>query len=139
MPRVSDAMAKDVLFVGTDDTLREVADRMRDRNVGSAVVDVPDRAAPGIITERDIVAALAASEDAAEAKVDGNFTADVTTAGTDWSLEDAARSMLRRGFRHLVVLDDEGQICGVVSMRDVVRGIVGEGGEAEKVPSEPDE
>jgi CBS domain-containing protein len=139
MPRVSDAMAKEVLFVGPDDTLRDVADRMRERNVGSAVVDVPDRPAPGIITERDIVAALAGSEDAAEAKVDGHFTANVTTAGTDWSLEDAARSMLKRGFRHLVVLDDEGQVCGVVSMRDVVRGIVGEGDEAEKVPSEPDD
>ena len=139
MAQVRDGMSTEVLFVRPDDSLHEVASRMRERNVGSAIVDVPDRPAPGIITERDIVQALADRSDAGDAKVGDHFTADVTTAGTDWSLEDAARSMLKRGFRHLVVLDEDGQVRGVVSMRDVVRGIVGEGQEVEKVPSQPDE
>lgn len=121
--QVRDGMSPDVLVVRVEDTLREVAARMAERKVGSVVVEDPERAAPGILTERDLVEAMGAGADPDAATVADHHTSSVITAGPDWSLEDAAETMLDKGIRHLVVLDDEGAVNGVVSMRDIVRGL----------------
>jgi len=121
--QVRDGMTTDVLVVKTGDTLRDIAQKMAERHVGSVVVDNPDRAAPGILTERDLVEAMGAGADPDSDTVADHHSADVITAGPDWSLEDAATTMLDKGIRHLVVMDDEGQVNGVVSMRDIVRGL----------------
>lgn len=139
MAKVEDGMSEDVLLVTPDDTLKDVAEQMDERKVGSAVVDVPNRTAPGIITERDLLRAMAHSDDAGAERVEDYFTKNVTTCGPGWSLEDAASSMLDRGVRHLVVLDDDGEVRGIVSMRDVVRGVIGGPRQVEKIPSSPDE
>jgi CBS domain-containing protein len=121
--QVRDGMTTNVLVVKTGDTLRDIAQKMAERHVGSAVVDNPDRAAPGILTERDLVEAMGAGADPDSATVADYHSANVITAGPDWSLEDAASTMLDKGIRHLVVMDDEGQVNGIVSMRDIVRGL----------------
>lgn len=121
--QVRDGMSTDVLVVKTGDTLRDVAGRMAERGVGSAVVDNPERAAPGILTERDLVEAMGTGADADSATVADHHSANVITAGPDWSLEDAAGTMLDKGIRHLVVFDEEGAVNGIVSMRDIVRGL----------------
>ena len=49
-----------------------------------------------------------------------HLTWDVVYANPQWTLEDAAAAMVRGGFRHLVVLDD-GEVLGVISVRDILR------------------
>jgi CBS domain-containing protein len=117
---IEEAMSRDVLTVNPDRTLREVAEEMAARNCGSAIVTDPDQPGPGIFTERDLLKAVAEGASPTSEAVRDHLTSAGTFAEPSWSLEDAAQSMLRGGFRHLVVLD-EGEPIGVLSMRDIVR------------------
>lgn len=117
---VRDAMATDLLTVEPGETLREAAADIAARHLGSAIVLDAGNAGPGILTERDLLRSVAAGEDPGAETVADHRTADVVTAGVDWSLEQAAAAMVRGGFRHLVVVDG-GETVGMLSMRDVVR------------------
>ena len=104
-------------------TLSEAARRMRDRGVGSAVV-ISEEEDPGIITERDLLRALADGADPTSTKVGAYMTPNAVTVTLTWHVVDAARTMIERGFRHLIVLDDTGQIVGMLSIRDMVRALL---------------
>jgi CBS domain-containing protein len=93
---------------------------MARRGVGAAVVIDPEQPGPGIITERDILLALAEGQDPDSEQVGDHLSENLTFAAPDWSLERAADAMVRGGFRHLVVVDG-GETVGVLSMRDIVR------------------
>jgi CBS domain-containing protein len=118
--QVSDGMSSVVLTVGPGHTLRDAARAMIERKVGAAVVMDPDAAGPGIITERDLLEAVAAGQSTDQEKVADHLSSNLTFAASDWSLERAAEAMVRGGFRHLVVMDG-GEIVGILSMRDIVR------------------
>jgi len=117
---VRDGMSSMVLTVGPGHTLRHVAKLMVERQVGAAIVLDPDAAGPGIITERDILDAVGRDQDVDQECVSDHLTPDVVLASEEWSLEQAASEMIRRGFRHLVVVEGS-EIIGVLSMRDIVR------------------
>ena len=124
--QVRDGMSSVVLTVGPDHTLRDAARQMARRGVGAAVVLDPEQPGPGIMTERDILLALADGQDPDQEKVGAHLSENLTFAAPDWSLERAAEAMVRGGFRHLVVVDS-GETVGVLSMRDIVRCWTGEG------------
>ena len=124
--RVQDAMSSDVLTVGPDHTLRQAAHAMSARRVGAAVVIDPEGQGPGIITERDVLDAVGQGQDPEHELIRDHLTADVVFAEPSWSLEEAARAMVRGGFRHLVVTD-AGEIAGIISVRDIVRCWTDEG------------
>ena len=117
---VHEGMSRVVLVVGPGHTLREAAVLMAERRVGAAVVRDPDMPGPGIITERDVVEGIAGGQDVDHELVGAHMSPDIVYAAPDWSIEEAAVTMVRRGFRHLVVVDG-GEIVGVLSMRDIVR------------------
>ena len=118
---VRDGMSRVVLQVGPGHTLREAARQMAERKVGAAVVHDPDAPGPGIITERDVLTAIGAGVNPDTAKVEAHTTGrGLVFAAPDWSLEEAAAAMVTGGFRHLIVVD-EGQITGILAMRDIVR------------------
>lgn len=117
---VRDAMSEAVLTVGPGHTLREAARLMADRRVGAAVVLDPEGDGPGIITERDVLMSIGAGEDPDAERVGEHLTADIVHASQHWSLEEAAVTMVKRGFRHLVVIEG-GDVIGLLSMRDIVR------------------
>jgi CBS domain-containing protein len=118
--RVRDGMSKVVLSVGPGHTLRQAAVKMAERGVGAAVVVDPEGEGPGILTERDLLQSIAAGQDPDSEPVSDHLTSELVFAAPDWSLEEAAVAMVRGGFRHLVVID-EGETIGVLSVRDVVR------------------
>ena len=118
--QVRDGMTETVLTVGPGHTLREAAKLMAQRKVGAAVVLDPEQPGPGIITERDILEALGAGQNPDEERVGEHLSANLTFASPDWSLERAAEAMIKGGFRHLVVVDN-GETAGVLSIRDIVR------------------
>jgi CBS domain-containing protein len=118
--QVRDGMSSMVLTVGPGHTLRETARLMSERQVGAAVVIDPDGHGPGIITERDILHSLGAGHDPDKEFVAEHLTRDVVFAAPDWSLEEAATEMVGGRFRHLIVLD-QGETVGILSVRDVVR------------------
>ena len=118
--QVRDAMSKSVLIVGPDHTLRQTAQLMSARRVGSAIIEDPDGEGVGIITERDILNALGAGLDPDIERSAGHITWEVVYAGPDWTLDEAAAAMVRGGFRHLVVLDGD-DVLGIISVRDIIR------------------
>jgi CBS domain-containing protein len=127
---VREGMSEVVLTVGPSHTLREAAAAMCRRHVGAAVVLDPDAPGPGVITERDILLSLGNGEDPDKERVVDHLTSQLTYAGPDWSLEQAAAAMVRGRFRHLVVVDS-GELVGILSMRDIVRVWTGDGATCE--------
>ena len=117
---VRDGMSGVVLTVGPGHTLREAARKMSERKVGAAVVIDEELPAPGVLSERDILDSVGKGEDPDTECVGDHFTDTIISASPDWSLERAAVEMSRRHVRHLVVVE-EGEIVGVLSIRDIVR------------------
>jgi CBS domain-containing protein len=117
---VRDGMTETVLTVGPGHTLRDAARQMSQRHVGAAVVLDPEQPGPGIITERDLLESVGAGQNPDEELVGDHLSSNLTFAAPDWSLERAAEAMVKGGFRHLVVVED-GETVGVLSIRDIVR------------------
>jgi len=122
---VRDAMSTDVLTIGPTHTLREAAKRMSTRKVGAAVVLDGEQNQPGILTERDILDALAQGQDVDTERVQEHLTSDIVVAAPDWGLEKASAAMVGGGFRHLVVCQGS-DVVGMLSVRDIVRVSISE-------------
>ena len=123
---VRDAMSTTVLTIGPAHTLRQAARLMAERKVGAAVVLDPEADGPGILTERDVLEAVAQAQDPDTEVCGDHLTPDAVTATPDWDLGRAAQAMLTGGFRHLVVCDGP-EVVGVLSVRDIVRVMTGRG------------
>jgi CBS domain-containing protein len=119
VPTLSDVMRSEVIDVAPEDTLGEVAERMSAVNVGAVIVKDYGRLI-GILTERDMLKAMAARVHTSEARVRQWMTEDPITASAELGVEEAAQIMLEHNFRHLPVLDDSGLVVGLVSLRRVV-------------------
>lgn len=117
---VSEGMSEVVLTVGPSHTLREAAGMMVEKGTGAALVTDDEWPVPCIVTERDILHSIGGGEDPDVERVADHMSEGVLAAAPDWSLERAASEMSRRGVRHLVVFD-EAEVVGVLSIRDIVR------------------
>lgn len=99
--------------------LPEVARRMIEKNVGALAVLEADDRVTGVITERDLVKALATSDDPAALSAGLCASSDIKTATLDEDTREVARRMLDYGIRHIPV-DQDGRLIGMVSMRDLL-------------------
>lgn len=117
---VRDVMTPAVLTVGPTHTIRQVAQAMAVRHVGAAVVLDPDGEGPGILTERDVLEAVAGGQDLDKELAADHLTPDAVSGEPGWDLEKAAAAMVAGGFRHLVICEGA-EVVGVLSVRDIVR------------------
>jgi CBS domain-containing protein len=115
-------MSRDLLTVAPEDTLGEAAEKMTGRRVGAALVMDFGRLL-GILTERDLLAAVAGRVQTGKARVREWMTEDPVTVPEATPIGRAASIMVTHGFRHLPIVDGERTI-GIVSLRDVVRSVV---------------
>ena len=120
MATLADILKPNFITVAPEDTLGEVAEKMMSQNVGAVVVKDFGRLI-GILTERDMLRAMAARMHTSEARVRQWMTPDPVTAAPDMPLDEAAKVMLDHGFRHLPVTDGA-NVLGVVSLRRVLGG-----------------
>jgi signal-transduction protein with cAMP-binding, CBS, and nucleotidyltransferase domain len=123
---VREGMSRVVLTLGPGHTLRDAARRMAEKGVGAAVVMDEEYPGPRIISERDILVSLGRGENPDSECVADHMSDTLITASPGWSLERAAMEMSRRHIRHLVVVDNA-ELIGVLSMRDIVRVWTSEG------------
>jgi predicted transcriptional regulator len=94
------------------------------QEVGTLVVTDREGCPEGILTDRDIVMRCVAEELApARTKVRDVMTPDVHTVSEDLSLEAAMETMADREVRRLVVVNDAGRVCGIVSLDDFLEGL----------------
>ena len=117
-------MSRDLLAVAPEDTLGEAAEKMAGRGVGAALVMDFGRLV-GILTERDLLAAVAGRVQTSEARVREWMTENPVTVSEETPIGRAASIMVAHNFRHLPIVDGERTI-GIVSLRDVVRSVVRE-------------
>lgn len=111
-------MTRSLLTVSADATIGEAAARMAERGVGAVVVLDGERIA-AILTERDVMKAVAAGRDGS-APVSAWMTRHPDTIEPTDTTDHAASLMIHGGFRHLPVLED-GRVVGIVSIRDLMR------------------
>lgn len=91
--------------------------------VGSAVV-ITDDGQPGIITERDLLRAIADGADFNSRRVGDYMTENAISASSTWDVATAAKRMYEGSFRHLIVLGTDGQVSGMLSLRDLVKPLL---------------
>jgi CBS domain-containing protein len=113
---VAQVMNANVLTVDPAASIGEAAEKMMDAGVGAVVVVEDMARIVGIVTERDILRAVAQRVRAAEARVRQWMTESVVTIEPETTVEDAAEMMFERNFRHLPVMKD-GRLLGIVSLR----------------------
>jgi len=130
---VREGMSSIVLSVGPSHTLRETAQKMAEKKTGAALVFDDEAHGPSIITERDILYSIGAGQDPDTEKVADHKSDSVISAAPDWPLERAAHEMTQRNIRHLVVVEN-GELIGVLSMRDIVRVWTTEGATVSVTP-----
>ena len=111
-------MSGDVLAVEPSTSIVEAARRMHERLVGAVVVLDGDDRLVGIVTERDVLRAVATGS--IEQPVSGAMTPSPETIEPDESAGQAAVLMIHGGFRHFPVVDG-GAVVGMISIRDLVR------------------
>ena len=111
----------DVVFtLAPDATVAEAAARLVERQGGALIVCDGDRVA-GVLSERDIVRALAREGAAALAQpVSDHMTAEVIYAEPGEGVDVLMGRMTDRRIRHLPVMKDR-RLCGVISIGDVVK------------------
>jgi CBS domain-containing protein len=117
--RVSDAMSRELNRTGPETTIAEAASLMAQRRVGSTLVVAGERLL-GIFTERDILRAVSHDASAMHESLEHWMTRRPRTVTPESDLDEALRIMVEGGFRHLPVTE-EGQLIGMLSMRDISR------------------
>jgi CBS domain-containing protein len=118
MHALADVMTRDILAVERNVRLPEAAARMVARSVGAAIILEGERLV-GILTERDVLRAVASGRDA-ESTVEEWMTRHPETIEPAESTDHAAALMIHGGFRHLPVVEED-RVVGIVSIRDLVR------------------
>jgi CBS domain-containing protein len=121
MPLARGHMSRDLLTVEPGLPLTEVAKRMVAKDVGAVLVTVDERLV-GILTERDVLRAVARGIDESTTVADW-MTRDPETLDPDESTEHAAVLMIHGGFRHLPVTEGD-DVVGMLSIRDLMRVVL---------------
>lgn len=111
----------DVYSIGPDASLSELVRSLTDHRVGALLVTGSDTDFVGIVSERDVVKALANNVDPATCSVASIMTSSVVTVSADADVADVMKLMTERRFRHLPVLNDTGALIGLISIGDVVK------------------
>lgn len=107
-----------VATIGPTRTLLEAAEAMASDGVGLLVV-VDARGVLGVISERDLVSAVADGADLSEERVRDRLSDDLVSVDEGATIADAAATMASAAIRHLAV-SRGGEVVGVVSIRDIV-------------------
>lgn len=117
--KVNEVMTYGVDFVRPDSTIREAAEKMRDKNEG--VIPVFEGSEPvGMITDRDIVVrAIAEGSEPSLTRVKDVMTPEVFFCMEDMDLEEAAHIMEYKKIRRLLVKDEKRNVIGILSIGDI--------------------
>jgi CBS domain-containing protein len=110
-------MTETVVTAPPERSVREIAEMMRERNVGSVVL-IEEQRPVGFLTDRDLtVSVLADGRDLGDHAADHAST-PVITASAEMQVEEAAELMVRHGVRRLVIVDGE-RLIGILTLDDI--------------------
>jgi CBS domain-containing protein len=114
---IQEVMTGEVVTAAPERPVREIAELMRERNVGSVVL-VEDERPVGFVTDRDLtISVIADGRDFGDHVAD-HASSPVITAEPGMDVEEAAELMVRHGVRRLVVVDGD-RLTGIVTLDDL--------------------
>ena len=124
--RILQHKGREVATVKPETPVIEVVSQLREHGIGAMVVVEPDGSICGIISERDIVRALAEhGTDLAQLKTSDLMTSGVSVCSAATDIDQIMRQMTEGGFRHVPVVDND-RLAGIVSIGDVVKARIRE-------------
>lgn len=123
---ISDIVREDVVTVYFDDSLLDVAEVMREKRVGSAVVLDADGETMGMVTDRDLVVyGQRFAEALEETMVNEILSMSVVSVTTDVDVAELSETMREEGVRRVPVVEDD-ELRGIVTLDDLVVHLAGE-------------
>ena len=134
--KISDVMTREVRTVRPDQPVSEAASFMLNEDAGSMPVTEGDRLV-GMITDRDIAVRGVAKGHGPDTPVRELMTSGVICAREDDDVSEIARKMSEEQIRRLPVTDDQGRLCGIVSLGDLARETEEDAGKALEGVSAP--
>jgi CBS domain-containing protein len=118
-PAVELFMGETMPMVDPSTTLREAAVCLREADVGLLIVGAAD-AVKGVVSERDIVRAVALGIDLDGTTVEAVESEDLKWATRETSVAEVVEEMMEHYMRHVLIAGDDGRLVGVASMRDLI-------------------
>ena len=110
----------EIILISPETEIPGAASMLAQQSIGAAVVYDAEQGVSGVISERDISRGLGEyGEKILTMRVADLMSPDVITCGLEWNVSDALDLMLSRNIRHLPVIEDNFEVVGIVSMRDV--------------------
>lgn len=115
-----------VTTIGPEQRVSDAVALLAEHRIGALVVTTPTHAIVGMLSERDIVRHLATTDatNTLSVTIASVMSTTVTTCQRTDRVESLQELMTERRIRHLPVVDDENQLCGIVSIGDVVKSRV---------------
>jgi CBS domain-containing protein len=123
--RVQSLVARPAVYVHLSDTLRRLAETLNEESIGAALVRNRNGHAAGLVSERDIVRALADGAHPDRTTVEEVMVDDLVTTSPGEEIGTAVHRMLDAEVRHLPVVDGD-VTYGMISVRDALRALVDE-------------
>ncbi len=122
--RVEDLMSTPPITIDRDEPVEKAAKLMHENNIGSLIVVDKEGKVEGIITERDLVFAIANDKIGKGYPVWMLMTENPLTVNPGTPITEALRIMSEANIRHLPVVDREGKPLGMLSLRDVIEAVI---------------
>jgi CBS domain-containing protein len=119
---IREVMTESVVTAASGAPVRDVAEMMRERNVGSVIVLDGEGMVVGFVTDRDLAVSVVANARPAEDPVSAHATAPVVTASPALEVREAVELMVANGIRRLPIVDD-GRLTGIVTLDDLAMRI----------------
>ncbi|MEM1663152.1 MAG: CBS domain-containing protein [Pyrobaculum sp.] len=116
--KIREFIKKPPISIEIDATIEDAARLMADNNIGAVAIVDKEKRPVGIITERDVVKAVAKRLPATSKATEAATVGDLLTAKLDDEVYEVLRKMRERRVRHLIVVDEGGRLAGVLSIRD---------------------
>ncbi len=119
-------MTRAVARISPEARLDELARKLSAVEVGAMGVGTTDTLV-GIVSERDVTRAYGRGGGSDTVRVDDIVSRDIVWCAPETNAAEAARMMVERGIRHLLVGDDSiGDLQGIVSARDLMGALIGD-------------
>jgi CBS domain-containing protein len=114
--------ARAVVTIEPSETIADVVDLLKEHSIGAIVVSLDNKSILGIISERDVVRHLAREQEGTlRVKVEDLMTEQVTTCQLDDDVEATMLVMTAGRFRHMPIVNSSNELCGLVSLGDLVK------------------
>ena len=134
---VKDVCTRNVMHVSRETTIQEAAQLMRQHHVGDLIVADHDHETirpVGIITDRDIVLSVVAPKLEASVMTVGDVMgAELVTCPEDMGVSECIRRMRSKGVRRMPIVNERGNLVGIVSVDDMIELLADELGEVSKL------